>query len=156
LDKLFSEADTLRYIMSPTPTLLSQDQLLNAQTVGYVQYKLYFSYSLLSDEKRALVRFLSPSCSYYSRYSLDAMRVRLSIVISRGGSWRTNGRSCFNEPRRSLFGITCLWMSYRWFRRSWTTLWLCVGLILRRVLFFLCCVFWSVIVHLCFRLLLCP
>jgi hypothetical protein len=57
LDTLFLEADLLRYIRSPTPPLLTQDQLLDAQTVGYVQYKLCFSCHLLSDWQRALVRF---------------------------------------------------------------------------------------------------
>ena len=56
LDMLFSEPDLLRYTQSRHPPLLTRDQLLNAQTVGYVQYKLCFSCHLLSDKQRQLVR----------------------------------------------------------------------------------------------------
>ena len=55
LDALFSDADMLRYISSETPPLLTQSQLLNAQTVGYVQFTMQFSCHLLSEEQRARV-----------------------------------------------------------------------------------------------------
>jgi hypothetical protein len=55
LDALFSPADVLHYIQSQTPPMLTQDQLFNAQIVGYVQYKLCFSCHLLNEEQQARV-----------------------------------------------------------------------------------------------------
>jgi hypothetical protein len=125
LDMLFSEADLLRYTQSRHPPLLTQDQLLNAQTVGYVQYKLCFSCHLMSDKQRQLVRsFRSVALN---KFFWPLTRSPSSIMRSHGGRLRTKGPNSSDDPRRSSYGTTCLWMSYRWHRRSLTMPWRHVG-----------------------------